>query len=125
MTSPVQLDQDGAIAVIRFANPPVNALSNAVRSALYEALETARAQADMEAIVVAGRGTHFSGGADITEFGAPAQFPTTPDLVELLDRIENRPSRRSAASRWVADWKSRSPFISASPRRARSSACRK
>jgi 3-hydroxyacyl-CoA dehydrogenase len=84
----VQLDRDGGIAVIRFDNPPVNALSNAVRSGLYQALEEARDDAAVEAIVVAGAGANFSGGADITEFGAAPKFPSTHDLIALIDSIE-------------------------------------
>jgi 3-hydroxyacyl-CoA dehydrogenase len=88
VTAPVQLDREGGIAVIRFDNPPVNALSNAVRCGLYKALEEARDDASVEAIVVAGAGANFSGGADITEFGAAPKFPSTHDLIVLVDRIE-------------------------------------
>ena len=88
MTAPVQLERDGSIAVIRFDSPPVNAFSTAVRSALYQALEQARADEWMEAIIVTGGGANFSGGADITEFGKPPQFPSTPDLISLIDAIE-------------------------------------
>ena len=88
MTAPVQLGQEDGIAVVQFSNPPVNALSTPVRAALYETLERLRADESVKAIVVAGAGANFSGGADITEFGDPPRYPTTPDLIALLDEIE-------------------------------------
>jgi 3-hydroxyacyl-CoA dehydrogenase len=88
LTAPVHLAQEGGVAVIRFENPPVNALSHAVRSALYEALQDAKDNAAVEAVVVTGGGASFSGGADITEFGKEPGYPSLHDLIELLDQIE-------------------------------------
>ncbi len=42
-----------------------------MRAALAEALEKARGDAGVEAIVVGGTSGVFSGGADITAFGQP------------------------------------------------------
>jgi 3-hydroxyacyl-CoA dehydrogenase len=88
LTTPVQSSQEDGVAVIRFDNPPVNAMSHAVRTALCAALEQARADARVEAIVVTGGGANFSGGADITEFGQPPKPPILHDLIALLDQIE-------------------------------------
>ncbi len=88
LTVPVQLSNDGGVAIIRINNPPVNALNHAVRTGLGEALEKARDDAAVEAIVVGTSGTTFSGGADITEFGKPPQSPTLHELIALLDAIE-------------------------------------
>ena len=87
MTAPVQLGHEGGVAVVQFNNPPVNALSMAVRAALCEALEKANADDGVVAIVLAGGGANFSGGADITEFGTAPKFPSTPDVIALLDRM--------------------------------------
>ena len=88
MTAPVQLSTDGAIAIIRIDNPPVNALNHVVRTALHDALEKARDDAAVQAIVVGSNGSTFSGGADITEFGKPPLSPTLLDLIDLVEAIE-------------------------------------
>ncbi|MEP6687761.1 MAG: 3-hydroxyacyl-CoA dehydrogenase NAD-binding domain-containing protein [Gemmatimonadales bacterium] len=79
--------RDGAVAVISFANPPVNGLSLAVRTAISSALDRARADSSVSAIVLTGTGGLFSGGADIREFGTPAST-TSPTLRELIDLVE-------------------------------------
>jgi len=78
---------DRAVAVITFANPPVNGLSHAVRAGIATALERAQADAAVRAIVLTGAGSLFSGGADIREFGTPASTadPTLHRLIELVE----------------------------------------
>jgi 3-hydroxyacyl-CoA dehydrogenase len=83
--SVVDLRRDGAIAVIVLDNPPVNALSHAVRAGLLAALQQARADPEIEAVVLTGAGRSFSGGFDITEFGKPFQ---PPGLIELEEACE-------------------------------------
>jgi len=77
----------GAVAVISFANPPVNGLSHAVRAGISAALERAQADPAVLAIVLTGAGVLFSGGADIREFGTPAS-QASPTLRELIDLVE-------------------------------------
>ena len=60
---------DRPVAVISFANPPVNGLSHAVRVGISAALERAQTDPSVRAIVLTGAGSLFSGGADIREFG--------------------------------------------------------
>jgi len=62
---------DGNVAVVTIDNPPVNALGHAVRAGLVEALDAAKTNAAVEAIVIACAGRTFCAGADITEFGKP------------------------------------------------------
>lgn len=81
----VSVRKDGAVGVIEIDNPPVNALSGAVRKGIWDALQEFELQKDVQAIVLACRGRTFSGGADITEFGKP---PTEPGLSTLIDRVE-------------------------------------
>ncbi len=78
---------DRAVAVISFANPPVNGLSHAVRAAISAAFERAEADPAVTAIVLTGTGGLFSGGADIREFGTPAST-ADPTLRRLIDRVE-------------------------------------
>jgi 3-hydroxyacyl-CoA dehydrogenase len=89
-----ELSLDGDVAVITLDSPPVNALSQAVRAGILEAVKTAVADSKVAAIVLTCKGKTFIAGADITEFGKPPQAPT---LVELQDAIENSPKPVVAA----------------------------
>jgi 3-hydroxyacyl-CoA dehydrogenase len=88
MAAPRELTEvailDG-VAVLTLNAPPVNALSVALRTEIYDHLKALEANAEVKAIVLIGAGRGFSGGADIKEFGKP---PEQPGLHELLDRIE-------------------------------------
>ncbi|MBO0758513.1 MAG: enoyl-CoA hydratase/isomerase family protein, partial [Bradyrhizobiaceae bacterium] len=77
----VDLRHDDNIGVIVIDNPPVNALTNAVRLGLVEALARAREDASIEALVITCAGRTFIAGADIREFGKPPQTPTTIDVI--------------------------------------------
>ncbi|WP_312791949.1 enoyl-CoA hydratase/isomerase family protein, partial [Diaphorobacter nitroreducens] len=81
-------ERHGRVALIRWANPPVNGLSFALRQHLSAALDAAVADEAIDVIVLAGEGRMFSGGADIREFNTPwgVAEPTTPQLIQ---RIEN------------------------------------
>ena len=76
--------EDG-IAVITSDNPPVNALSHAVRDGLTTALASSLADDTVQAIVITCAGRTFFAGADITEFGRPMQ---SPDLGEVIARLD-------------------------------------
>lgn len=78
--------RDG-VAVLTMANPPVNGLSHALRSALWAAVERLEADPTVRALVITGSGKAFSGGADIREFGKPESF-AHPHLPALTQRIE-------------------------------------
>ena len=81
----VDLRRDGTVAVVTVDNPPVNALKHEVRSGLAKALRQAREDASVQAVVIACAGRTFFAGADITEFGKPAQ---APGLGEVIAQIE-------------------------------------
>jgi len=76
--------QDG-VGVITVNNPPVNALSQAVRQGIIDALEKGVADPDVKTMVIIGGGRTFIAGADIREFGKPMMAPS---LHDVLDRIE-------------------------------------
>ena len=76
----------GDVAVITIDNPPVNALSAAVRAGLADALAAAKIDPGVKAIVIACAGRTFCAGADITEFGKP---PRSPSLLDVIAGIEN------------------------------------
>ena len=85
---------DGRVAVIAVDNPPVNALSAAVRTGVAEAVEKAIAEPAIGAVVLICEGRTFFAGADITEFGKP---PVEPSLRQLLEILEDSPKPIIAA----------------------------
>lgn len=85
MSMPVTYHRNGNIGVITIDNPPVNALSTAVRQGLMEALGKGQADDQCQAIVVIGSGRTFPAGADIKEFNQPPQQPALPDVVNALE----------------------------------------
>ncbi|MBP7242190.1 3-hydroxyacyl-CoA dehydrogenase NAD-binding domain-containing protein [Amaricoccus sp.] len=90
---PVSIAREGRVAVVTVDNPPVNALSQALRQSLWDAAENLDADPSVDAVVLLCAGRTFIAGADVTEFGKPPQPPHLPDLVA---RIE------AARKPWVA-----------------------
>jgi 3-hydroxyacyl-CoA dehydrogenase len=84
MAAPVKYTLTGNIGVVRIDNPPVNALSRAVRQGILDALEQA-AQDDSDAVVIICEGRTFIAGADISEFGKPLQDPWLPAVVNRIE----------------------------------------
>ncbi|MDJ0793344.1 MAG: 3-hydroxyacyl-CoA dehydrogenase NAD-binding domain-containing protein [Woeseiaceae bacterium] len=84
MSSPVKYTLTGNIGVVTVDNPPVNALSHAVRQGLLDAFETAAGDAS-EALLLVCEGRTFIAGADISEFGQPPQEPFLPDLCDRME----------------------------------------
>jgi 3-hydroxyacyl-CoA dehydrogenase len=77
----------GPVAVITLDNPPVNGLGYDTRCAVADGMERAQADAAVKAIVLAGAGKAFSGGADIKEFGSPKAI-AEPNLLSLIKLME-------------------------------------
>ncbi|MHB0773876.1 3-hydroxyacyl-CoA dehydrogenase NAD-binding domain-containing protein [Bradyrhizobium sp. 1.29L] len=89
----VKLERSDTIAVVTVNNPPVNALSVAVRNGIHEAMEVAIADPEVKGIVLTCAGRTFIAGADITEFGKPQKAPWD----ETLAMMENSPKPIVAA----------------------------
>ncbi len=85
MTSPIRTERHDNVLVVISDNPPVNALGQAVRAGLKDAIEEAMSDDGIEAVVIRCDGRTFFAGADITEFGKP---PVGPNLPETLDTME-------------------------------------
>jgi 3-hydroxyacyl-CoA dehydrogenase len=79
-------EKRGSIGIIWINNPPVNAISVGVRSAIIDSVEKLNADPELKAGVLACEGRTFMAGADITEFGKP---PLSPGLHEAIEAIEN------------------------------------
>ena len=86
MSGPVSYELKDNVGIITVNNPPVNALSQAVRQGLFDCLNEALKDNGAEAIVVMGGGRTFMAGADISEFGKPT---LDPDLNKVINAYEN------------------------------------
>jgi 3-hydroxyacyl-CoA dehydrogenase len=75
------------IGVISVDYPPVNALSQAVRQGIREAITAAQTD-ESKAIVIICEGRTFIAGADITEFGKPPLQPLLPELLNVVEASE-------------------------------------
>ena len=82
--SVVSVETRDNLAIVTIDNPPVNALSQAVRAGIVSALDEAEG-AGAAAVVLRCAGRTFVAGADIREFGKP---PKPPWLPEVIARIE-------------------------------------
>ena len=90
----ITTERHGDVLVIVSNNPPVNALSAAVRTGIAKALDEAEGDTSVKALVLACDGRTFFAGADITEFGKP---PVMPQLPEVVDRMAAFPKPIVAA----------------------------
>ena len=88
------------IAVITFANPPVNSISTEFVVKTIAALERAAADAAVDGIVLTGQGGSFSAGADIKEFATARR--TSPTLRDLIAGLDDSPKPVVAAIEGVA-----------------------
>jgi 3-hydroxyacyl-CoA dehydrogenase len=82
----VSLRRDGNVGVVTVDNPPVNAISNAVRIGLIARLAEAKADPGIAAVVLACAGRTFLAGADITEFGK-FKSPATSDVIMAVETL--------------------------------------
>jgi 3-hydroxyacyl-CoA dehydrogenase len=88
MTAQYQV-QDG-VAFISLENPPVNGFGYHTRVCIADGIVRALDDSGVKAIVLAGAGNAFSGGADMREFGTPKALQE-PSLQTIIDVIETSP----------------------------------
>jgi len=76
-----------AVAVIRLDSLPVNSLGHALRQKIHTSVVAAQADSSVRALVLIGSDKAFSAGADVSEFGKPAQtaFPLITDVFARID----------------------------------------
>ena len=99
MNPPVTLRTHGRIALISINSPPVNALSQAVRAGLLNAVTAALGNEDFKAIVISCEGKTFIAGADAREFN---YLPMPPHLGDVIRLIEDAPKPIIAAMHGTA-----------------------
>jgi 3-hydroxyacyl-CoA dehydrogenase len=83
--SPISTRKHGDVLLVLSNNPPVNALSTAVRQGLVDAIAEAEGDDSVSTVVIACEGQTFFAGADITEFGKPPQQPWLPMVVDAIE----------------------------------------
>ncbi|MGH7727208.1 MAG: 3-hydroxyacyl-CoA dehydrogenase NAD-binding domain-containing protein [Vulcanimicrobiaceae bacterium] len=86
----VRSETRAGIRLLTLENPPVNAFSFVLCTALLAEIEAAAADAAVGAIVITGANGTFSGGADINAFQAPPppDAKTIREVVAALERCE-------------------------------------
>ncbi|RJE80368.1 FAD-dependent oxidoreductase [Paracoccus sp. JM45] len=84
----VTYHRDGAVGIITIANPPVNAMSLAVRSGLMDAAAAFATDDQALSGVILCDGRTWVAGADISEFGKPPIQPFLPDVIDTIERLE-------------------------------------
>ena len=94
MQQPVTLTVEDGIAVITVDNPPVNAISAAMRRGLLAAVTQVADDAGVRAVVLLCAGRTFMAGADISEFAGTL---APPDLRAVLAAFEALPQPTVAA----------------------------
>ncbi len=81
----VSIEISGSVGLIALDNPPVNAASHAIRSGLWQAVETLQQTDGVEVIALYAKGRTFIAGADIREFGKPPLDPWLPELCNFIE----------------------------------------
>ena len=94
MPDVVSYERQDNIALFIIDNPPVNALSTAVRQGLWDAIDRFADDNEAQAAVLLCAGNTFIAGADIREFNLP---PVEPLLPQVIAKIEQLPKPVVAA----------------------------
>ena len=85
MKGKVLYDVKDGIAILTVDNPPVNPLSDGVRTGLFESLVKAEEDSSVSGVVLTGNGRAFIAGADISEFGGNVEGVS---LNEVFNKLE-------------------------------------
>ena len=76
------------VAILTVDNPPVNPLSDGVRSGLYESIVKAEEDSNIKGVVLTGKGRAFIAGADISEFGGNVEGISLNEVFRKLEFCE-------------------------------------
>lgn len=87
MSELAQWSVEDGVAVLTIDNPPVNAISAAVRQAIVDGVARADADDSVSALVLACAGRTFFAGADLKEFGKPSVPPFLTEVVDALEAL--------------------------------------
>lgn len=84
----VSIRYDDDLAIVTIDNPPVNALSHAVRQGLFAAVASLDADDAVRGVILICAGRTFIAGADVTEFGKPPMEPQLRDVVAIIEAAQ-------------------------------------
>ena len=73
------------IAILTVDNPPVNPLSDGIRTGVYESIIKAQEDNSVIGVILTGNGRAFIAGADISEFGGQIEGKTLNEMFEKLE----------------------------------------
>ena len=85
MSDIASIERRGETGIIIIDNPPVNALSHAVRSGLSLAINDLAGDENVKSVVIHCAGRTFFAGADIREFNSAPQEPHLPDVIQQIE----------------------------------------
>ena len=98
-TANIQVEMDGAVAIVTMAKPPHNLLNGAFIEGLLQAFEAA-AESGARSILLKSSMKHFSAGADVDGFSSDGSDEAS--AVEVLDRLAALPLPTVAAVHGLA-----------------------
>ena len=81
----VTFTRDGPTGFVTLDHPPVNAIGQAMRAGLLEAVRRAERER-LDRVIVTGAGRAFAAGADAREFDADPQAPHLPEVLDAIER---------------------------------------
>ena len=80
----VTMRSENHVGYVTLSNPPVNAIGQALRQGLLEAVRWAERDR-LDRVIVFGAGGVFAAGADAKEFDSPPQAPHLPEVLNAID----------------------------------------
>lgn len=87
MNQVVSVERRGRVAVVTVDNPPVNAMSAAMRQGLLDAFTQLKGDSSVGAVVLAASGRTFVAGADLKEFDTGVESPAYYDVFALIENL--------------------------------------
>ncbi|XP_052379252.1 peroxisomal bifunctional enzyme [Oncorhynchus keta] len=78
----------GSVALITLQNPPVNALSAAVRQGIVDTVQRALKDPQVTSVVICGQNGKFCGGADIREFAGQMLGPPLVPMIHAIEAVD-------------------------------------
>jgi 3-hydroxyacyl-CoA dehydrogenase len=87
LSQPISLAIEDGIAVITVDNPPVNAISAAMRRGLLDITRQIAADGRVKAVALYGAGRTFIAGADISEFGGTMAPPLLRNVLAEFEQL--------------------------------------
>jgi 3-hydroxyacyl-CoA dehydrogenase len=85
LSATVSIERRDGVALLWCDNPPVNAISQSIRSGLFSGISQISNDEAIKAVIIICRGRSFFAGADITEFGLETAHPDWSAVDRAID----------------------------------------